>query len=125
MIFVTRSAAAVPDAMAPDRSEVRLLADCTRGSMAEFTLPPGAVSMAVAHRTVEELWLVTQGNGRMWRSLGGHEETIELRPGVSLSIPLGASFQFRNDGSGPLKAVGVTMPPWPGAQEAYAVEGIW
>ena len=123
--FVTRSAAVAPDAMAPDGSEVRLLVECTRGSMAEFTLPPGAISMAVAHRTVEELWLVTLGTGRMWRRLGSQEETVALRPGVSLSIPLGAAFQFRNDGTVPLKAVGVTMPPWPGTEEAYAVEGPW
>jgi mannose-6-phosphate isomerase-like protein (cupin superfamily) len=61
----------------------------------------------------------------MWRKLGEAEETVELRAGVSIAIPVGASFQFRNDGVEPLDCVGVTMPPWPGMDEAYDVPGIW
>jgi len=34
-------------------------------------------------------------------------------------------FQFRCDGGEPLEAVAVTMPPWPGAEEAFVVSGIW
>lgn len=125
MEFVTRKIASAPDALAPDGSEVRILAATARGSMAQFTLPPGAVSRAVVHRTVEEVWLFTGGRGRLWRRLGGRQETIEVSQGVSISIPAGASFQFRCDGDRPLTAVGVTMPPWPGESEAYAVEGVW
>jgi mannose-6-phosphate isomerase-like protein (cupin superfamily) len=125
MKFATRVLSAAPDATAPDGSSVRQLANCSRGSMAQFTLPPGAISKAVAHRTVEELWLVTRGMGSMWRKLGESEQTVALRAGVSLAIPVGASFQFRNDGTEPLEAVGVTMPPWPGMDEAYMVDGIW
>ena len=125
MRFTTCIRAAAPDVMAPDGSEVRLLAAASRGSMAQFTLPPGAVSKAVAHRTVEEVWLVLSGQGRMWRKLGDHEETVELRPGVSIAIPVGARFQFRNDGDELLDCVGVTMPPWPGMDEAVEVPGIW
>jgi mannose-6-phosphate isomerase-like protein (cupin superfamily) len=44
---------------------------------------------------------------------------------VSATIPLGAQFQFRNDGEGPLDIVAVTMPPWPGIAEAYRVDGLW
>lgn len=125
MSFVTKLRSAAPDVMAPDGSEVRILASVARGSMAQFTLPPGAVSKAVAHRTVEEVWLVIGGTGRMWRKLGEEEETVALAPGVSLAIPVGAHFQFRNDGDAPLDCVGVTMPPWPGMDEAYEVDGIW
>ena len=50
---------------------------------------------------------------------------IELRPGVSLTIPVGTRFQFRALGDEALEAVGVTMPPGPGEGEAYVVEGIW
>ena len=35
----------------------------------------------------------------MWRKSGVQEETVELRPGVSISIHAGTSFQFRNDGA--------------------------
>lgn len=125
MSFDTRLKAQLPDVIAPDGSEVRILAAASRGSMAHFSLPPGAVSKAVAHRTVEELWLVLGGRGRMWRKLGAREETVELHPGVSLSIPAGAHFQFRNDGDEPLHCVGVTMPPWPGMDEAHEVDGVW
>lgn len=125
MTFPTRLRAASPDVMAPDGSEVRLLAVATGGSMAQFTLPPGAISTAVAHRTVEEVWLVLAGRGRMWRKRGAEEETVELVPGLSLVIPVGASFQFRNDDGAPLECVGVTMPPWPGMDEAFEVPGIW
>jgi mannose-6-phosphate isomerase-like protein (cupin superfamily) len=44
---------------------------------------------------------------------------------VSISLPTGTQFQFRCDGFEPLVVVGVTMPPWPGAEEAYAIEGPW
>ncbi len=125
MSFVTRERSKEPDVIAPDGSEVRILAACSRGSMAQFTLPPGAVSKAVAHRSVEEVWLVITGQGRMWRKLASEEETVELKPGVSIAIPVGAHFQFRNDGAEPLDCVGVTMPPWPGMDEAYPVDGIW
>jgi mannose-6-phosphate isomerase-like protein (cupin superfamily) len=113
------------DVIAPDGCEVRLLAQAPRGSMAHFTLGPKQVSRAVAHRTVEELWYFLAGNGRMWRRLAESEEIVEVAPGVSLSIPLGTRFQLRNDGEAPLVAVAVTMPPWPGEDEAYFVEGRW
>ena len=123
--FSTRALAAQPDAMAPDGSEVRLLAASARGSMAHFALGPGQVSIAVMHRTVEEIWYFLAGTGRMWRSLGGVEEVVTVGAGLSLAIPVGARFQFRNDGEERLEAVAVTMPPWPGAGEAVAIEGAW
>jgi mannose-6-phosphate isomerase-like protein (cupin superfamily) len=121
----TRTLSPTPDAIAPDGSEVRLLATLPRGSMAHFTLPPGAIARAVAHQSVEELWYFVRGRGRMWRRLGGEEATVAVSPGVSIAIPTGAHFQFRCDGDEPLEAVGVTMPPWPGPDEAVFVEGIW
>ena len=123
--LTTRQLSPTPDTIAPDGSEVRLLAAVPRGSMAHFTLPPGAVTRAVAHHTVEEVWFFVGGRGRMWRRLGGEEITVDVFPGVSIAIPTGAAFQFRADGDAPLEIVGVTMPPWPGDGEAYPVEGIW
>ena len=125
MSLQTRERSVLPDVIAPDGSEVRILATTARGSMAQFTLPPRAVSKAVAHRSVEEVWLCTHGLGRMWRRLGEVEVTVDLRPGISVSIPVGTQFQFRNDGDEPLHCVGVTMPPWPGMDEAYEVKGVW
>jgi mannose-6-phosphate isomerase-like protein (cupin superfamily) len=123
--FATKVIAEAPDAIAPDGSEVRLLGASARGSMAAFRLAPGAVSKAVAHRTVEEIWHFIAGQGRMWRRLGEAEEVAEVARGVSVTIPTGTHFQFRCDGSEALEAVAVTMPPWPGANEAYPVPGKW
>jgi mannose-6-phosphate isomerase-like protein (cupin superfamily) len=123
--FNTKHIAEAPDAIAPDGSEVRLLGSSTRGSMAAFRLSAGAVSRAVAHRTVEEIWYFTAGCGRMWRRLGDRDEITEVALGASITIPTGTHFQFRCDGGEPLEAVAVTMPPWPGADEAFLVPGRW
>ena len=116
-----------PDAIAPDGSAVRVLVALAGGSMAHFELAAGETSAAVRHRTVEELWYFLGGRGEMWRrDADGHESVDAVEAGVSLDIPLGTSFQFRALGaSEPLRAVGVTMPPWPGEGEAELVEGPW
>jgi mannose-6-phosphate isomerase-like protein (cupin superfamily) len=123
--FATKRISSTPDAIAPDGSEVRVLCQLPRGGLALFSLPPGAVAKAVAHRTVEEVWYILSGSGGMWRKLGGCEEIVELSPGISLTIPTGTHFQFRCDGGEPLNAIGATMPPWPGESEASLVDGIW
>jgi mannose-6-phosphate isomerase-like protein (cupin superfamily) len=125
MGFETKRIHDEPDAIAPDGSEVRVLCQLSRGGLAVFSLPPNAVSKAVAHRTVEEVWYIVAGNGRMWRKLAEQEEIVELDPGVSLTIPIGTHFQFRCDGGESLDAIGATMPPWPGEGEAFFVEGTW
>jgi mannose-6-phosphate isomerase-like protein (cupin superfamily) len=124
-LFVSKQLPKDYDVLAPDGSEVRILAATERGSMAHFRLNPGEVSKAVAHHTVEEVWYILAGQGRMWRKLGGEEEVTQLRPGTSLTIPVGASFQFICDGTVALEAVAVTMPSWPGSHEAYEVPGKW
>ena len=94
--------------------------------MAQFRLLPGAVARPVAHRTVEEIWYVLSGRGRLWRRFpDGTEEIAELAPGLSLAIPTGTAFQFRCDRDAPLDIVAVTMPPWPGPDEAYLADGLW
>ena len=123
--FDTRRASTAPEIIATDGCEVRVLCGTSRGAMALFTLAPGAVARAVAHRTVEEIWVVIRGNGRMWRKSGEREEIAELAAGVSVSIPTGAHFQLCSDGAEPLEAVAATMPPWPGDGEAYIVAGKW
>jgi mannose-6-phosphate isomerase-like protein (cupin superfamily) len=125
MRLSSKSLSGMPDAVAPDGSEVRLLGKTNQGSLAHFTLPPKAVSRAMAHHTVEEIWYFLAGQGRMWRRLGSDMDEVEVGPGVSITLPVRTHFQFRSDSSEPLVAVAVTMPPWPGDEEAYAVEGPW
>lgn len=124
-VFEAKQLAASADTLAPDGSEVRVLVSATRGSMAHFRLSPGQVSRAVAHHTVEEVWFVLAGRGQMWLMREGRESIINLKPGLSLAVSVGAHFQFRNDGTDALDVVGVTMPPWPGEAEAHAVPGKW
>lgn len=68
--FQTRALGAAADAVAPDGSEVRLLAASGRGSMVHFRLAAGKVSRAVKHSGVQELWFFTAGEGEMWRKAG-------------------------------------------------------
>jgi len=113
------------DAVAPDGSDVRVLLQLGRGSMAHFELGAGRVSRPVAHHSVDEIWYILHGHGQMWRRQDQRQEIVSLSTGICVSIPAGTHFQFRADGSGPLAAVGVTMPPWPGPDEAYEVPGAW
>ena len=115
----------LPDEIAPDGSEVRHLARTDRGSMAEFRLPAGATTQAVVHRTVDELWFVASGSGELWRRSDVGEAVTVLPAGASVSIVCGTSFQFRNVAADDLRIVGVTMPPWPGDDEAIVVENYW
>jgi len=123
--FGTRRLPDRPDAVAPDGSHVRVLVSVDRGSAAHFELTPGATSLAVAHRTVDEIWYFLRGRGQMWRKAGVREEVVDVEPHVCISIPVGTHFQFRALGDEPLAAFGVTMPPWPADGDAYAVEGKW
>jgi mannose-6-phosphate isomerase-like protein (cupin superfamily) len=112
-------------AVAPDGSDVRVLLGLRGGGMAHFELGAGQTSTAVTHRTVEEIWMFVSGRGEMWRRQGDREEIVPVEPGVCLSIPLGTHFQFRALGNDSLAALGVTMPPWPGEDEAVVVQGHW
>jgi len=93
--FLTARAGAIADALAPDGSEIRLL---------------GAVR---------------GGGGQVWRREGMREAVADVEPGVTLTIPLGVHFQFRTMGSEQLRFVIVTIPPWPGAEEAVRVKDHW
>jgi mannose-6-phosphate isomerase-like protein (cupin superfamily) len=113
------------DTLAPDGSEIRLLVALDRGSMVHCTLPPGGVSRAVRHRTVQELWCVVGGEGEVWRRDGEREATVAVAGGAALSIAAGTHFQFRTRGEAPLEVVIATMPPWPGPEEAERVPDHW
>jgi mannose-6-phosphate isomerase-like protein (cupin superfamily) len=124
--FDTRRLPATRDVVAADGSDVRILLSLRGGSMAHFELAPGQTSKAVTHRTVDEIWFVLSGRGEMWRADSRQPESIvALEAGVCLTLPLGTRFQFRAIGSEPLCAVGITMPPWPGDNEAVLVDGKW
>jgi mannose-6-phosphate isomerase-like protein (cupin superfamily) len=123
--FSTMKLPAQPDVVAPDGSDVRVLLRTSRGSMAHFELAAGRASDPIRHRNVDEIWFVLSGRGEMWRRQEGQEEVVALEAGTCITVPQGTHFQFRALGPDALSAVGVTMPPWPGADEAVPVPGIW
>ena len=120
-----------PDATAPDGSEIRLLVDerhlAIGASMVEVVLPAGQVSRPVYHRTVEEIWYFLEGSGQVWRSPRDVEDygnipAQSVGPGDALVIPTGWRFQFSADVSGDLRFLCVTLPPWPGGDEALPAD---
>ena len=114
------------DLLAPDGSEIRLLHSTPSASVVHCSLPVAAVSLPVRHHTVEEIWYFLAGRGQVWRAQANREDLIEVQAGISLTIPLGTSFQFRNTGDAALEFIIVTMPPWPGADEAILLDaGKW
>ena len=113
------------DYLAPDGSEIRLLTQVQGGGLCHCALPEAGVSEPVYHKTVEELWYCISGQGEVWRKQGFREEITPVYSGVSLSIPVGTAFQFRNTGVEPLCFLIATMPPWPGKEEAITAQGKW
>lgn len=125
--FADKQLQAERDYLAPDGSEIRELARTERGSLAHCILPLGGVTKSVKHKTIDEIWYFVQGLGQVWRKQGAKEEVVDVRPGFSLTIPVGAHFQFRNTSQEPLCFVITSIPPWPKDREE-AVEvgnGRW
>ena len=112
--------------IAPDGSQVRLLLTgehgATRCSVVEVTIAAGEVSRPVRHRTVEEAWYILSGAGEVWRcppgTPSGQVAPVSVCAGDALVIPTGWAFQFRAGAGSDLRFVCVTMPAWPGMDEA-------
>ena len=123
--FATLRLPVNPTVTAPDGSDVRVLLGLSAGGMAHFELAAGRVAKAITHRTVEEIWFVVAGRGEIWRKQGEREEIVALEPGVCVTIPQGAHFQFRAGPTESVAVIAITMPPWPGESEAILVPGPW
>ena len=115
--------------VAPDGSEVRLVLTedhgATRCSVVEVTIAAGQVSRPVRHRTVEEAWYVISGAGEVWRCPPGVSvrdvAPVSVVAGDAVVIPTNWSFQFSADVGSELRFVCVTMPAWPGMDEAAEI----
>ena len=121
----THQLAPEPTETAPDGSEVRPLIRGERASLVHCTLPAGALSKAVMHRNIEEIWYFTEGRGQVWRQQGREERVVDVAPGTALRIAPGTAFQFRNTGASDLRFIIASMPPWPGDQEAVEAPARW
>lgn len=116
---------AEPDAKSPAGADIRFVMDGPGGNMIHSTVPPGQVNRATVHATVSEFWYVLGGHGEIWRKDATEERVTALLPGVSIDIPVGTAFQYRNVGGMPLTFICITMPSWPGDMEATHLAGIW
>ena len=113
------------DAKSPAGADIRYLLDGTTGTMIHSTVPPGQVNRATVHATVSEFWYILEGRGEIWRRDATEARVTVLEAGVSVDIPVGTAFQYRNVGDLPLTFICVTMPLWPGDHEATLLEGVW
>lgn len=77
-------------------------------SAAFVAVDPGAVSPLHWHQKTEEMYFVTAGRGVM--HLDGEE--LPVRPGDSISIPIGVVHAIGNPGDVPLTFWVVTSPPY-------------
>ena len=114
---------------APDGSEIRPLLThehgATRCSVVEVSIAAGQASRPVRHRTVEEAWYIVAGSGEVWRcppaAAPAEVAPVAVSPGDALAIPTGWAFQFRAGPDEALRFICVTMPSWPGMDEAVPV----
>lgn len=113
------------DAKSPAGADIRFIMDGETGNMIHSTVPPGQINRATIHETVSEFWYVLGGKGEIWRKSGTEERVTLLEQGVSIDIPVGTAFQYRNIGTEPLTFICITMPPWPGDDEASHISGKW
>lgn len=115
-----------PSYAAPDGSLIYLLGDEESGGLAECVLPPASATVPIHHRTVEELWYVISGDGEISRREGTlPPELTKLAAGTCIDIGQRITFQFRNIGVElPLRMLLLTMPRWPGPDEAVAVPAL-
>lgn len=77
-------------------------------SIAEATVPPGRETVEHYHRTTEEVYLFTSGEGRM--RLGDQEG--EVRAGDTVVIAPGVRHKLWNTGSQPLVLLCCCAPPY-------------
>jgi len=119
---LTKNLSTAPEVTAPDGLKVRILNRLAGGSMAEFRLLPHGAGRTIRHRTVEEIWVVTEGGGEIWRDGVAGGAPVALGPGSSVAVLPGMAFQVRAGGAG-LAVIAVTMPPWPGDDEAEVLDG--
>ncbi len=113
------------EATSPAGAEIRFIMDGDSGNMIHSTVKPGQINRATIHATVSEFWYILEGRGRIWRRDGNGAQVTDLCAGVSIDIPRGCAFQYRCDGTVPLKFICITMPPWPGEHEATHLDGAW
>jgi len=77
-------------------------------SLAEAEVPPGKETILHLHRSFQEIYHFTEGEGRM--SLG--DESFPVKAGDSVLIPRGTPHKVYNTGASPLRILCCCAPPY-------------
>jgi len=100
--YITRDGSEIRELLHPSQHGVR------NQSLAEAVIPPGTATLLHRHRTSEEIYHVTQGNGLM--TLGG--ETFAIAVGDSIAITPGMPHRVENTGTGALHILCCCAPAY-------------
>ena len=100
--YITRDGSEIRELMHPDRHGSH------NQSFAEARVPPGASTLLHLHRSSEEIYHVTAGDG--WMTLG--EENFSITPGDSICIPPGTPHCVKNRGEETLVILCCCAPPY-------------
>jgi len=114
-----------PDARSPAGADLRFIMDGAAGYMIHRTVPPGQINSATVHATVSEFRYVPEAQGEIWRKDAMQKRVTSLVTGMSIDVPAGTAFQYRNLGAQSLKFICIAMPPWPEDLEASHLVGAW
>lgn len=100
--YLTRDGSEIRELLHPDRGE------SSNQSLAEAIVPPGTGTLLHRHRTSEEIYHVTRGEGKM--TLG--DEIFTLAVGDSILIPPGTPHRVENTGRAPLHILCCCAPAY-------------
>lgn len=124
--FETKNVTKEHPFLADDGSIIRTMPHIDQINSVHCLLPKDGVIQACRHKTVSQIWYVTEGVGEMWlKDPSGKESIIPLGKGAALTIPLGYAFQFRNSGEKDLEIFIVNSSPWSGSGELIPVTNHW
>ena len=112
-VMEIRNLARVPAFTTKDGSEIReLLAHrnsmIRNQSLAEARLQPGASTQEHYHVVTEEIYFITEGEGR----IRIEDEMREVKPGDAIAIPPGHKHKLWNTGTGTLKLLCCCAPAY-------------
>ena len=100
--FITKDSSEIRELLAHRNSMIR------NQSLAEARLLPGASTQEHYHVLTEEIYFITEGEGRMRIE----EETREVKPGDAIAIPPGRKHKLWNTGNSVLKLLCCCAPAY-------------
>ncbi len=98
--FITKDGSEIRELLAHRNSSIR------NQSLAEARIPVGACTLEHYHIVTEEIYYITQGQGRMYIE----SETHDVKVGDAIAIPPGKKHKIQNTGSEVLKILCACAP---------------